>query len=455
MINPKSETARIRAALVNTGKYTFEEADKKINNSSVSIYLGLNVAETPAGQAAFVTAVVDGLRCFGSVHVSGALETVYDLPIPLKGKTLEDVAVNLGASVNRAEHAKWVIIGDAPDLKDTWSVCPYWNGWIAGTSPPSNINRIGRGDCPLAGIVSGAMAIGQAFLSEQGDVRAGCINQCISIWAPHECPPDAANPEITDILLPSKIWFVGLGNLGQAYLWSLFSLPYAAPSDVLLFLQDDDLIDPENWGTSILVEKGRYGDLKTKIAEEWVERRGFQARRVDRRIDKHFRRYEHEPQIVISGLDKMEPRRVLGGAGFDCIIDCGLGATAQTYGSFGINVFDELTARSPQQHFEGVEDDVAKRTGSLMELPAYQNLGIEMNDGKCGAATLAGKSVAVPFVSGLAGALAIAQVIRIVSGELPNITIRGDAQDMNSLRAVLSESSERKFYDFTKVQSLG
>lgn len=65
-----SETSRIRAALVNSGRYSFAEADSKLAASRLSLFVG-EAADTPAGQAAFLTATVTAARCFGAVSVHG------------------------------------------------------------------------------------------------------------------------------------------------------------------------------------------------------------------------------------------------------------------------------------------------------------------------------------------------------------------------------------------------
>ena len=66
----------------------------------------------------------------------------------------------------------------------------------------------------------------------------------------------------------------------------------------------------KNPGTSVLVERGRYGMLKTRIAEDWAMRRGFQVRRVYRRLDANLFRTPIEPGIALAGLDRMPARRL-------------------------------------------------------------------------------------------------------------------------------------------------
>jgi hypothetical protein len=55
-------------------------------------------------------------------------------------------------------------------------------------------------------------------------------------------------------LLPSRLWLIGLGHLGQAYLWALGLLPYAHPEETHLVLQDVDIITPSTESTSILTD---------------------------------------------------------------------------------------------------------------------------------------------------------------------------------------------------------
>lgn len=235
-----------------------------------------------------------------------------------------------------------------------------------------DVDTYGRSDCTLAGIAAGAFGVGQAFLAEQGNPRAMRVEQRFSLWTPHEPLGSGANPEFGRLSLPGSLWLIGLGNMGQAFLWSLFMLPYDDPRQVLLFLQDDDLVDRENWGTSVLVQRGRYDVLKTKVAEEWADRRGFRVRRIDRRLDESLRRDPKEPGIALSGLDRMPPRRLLGGANFEYVIDAGLGTTTASYQNLRVNVFDRTA--DPAKHFDGVDDRDEETAASLLRLPAYKEL---------------------------------------------------------------------------------
>ncbi len=447
-----SETSRIRAVFVNSGLHSFAEAEEKLAVSALSLVIGDDVAHTPAGQAAFLTAAVTGARCFGQVTFRGAIDVPLLFPLPVPAKTLAEAATAFGAQRTGAiPTAKQILIGHTPEAHNEWAVQAVWDGWTTGIAPAKNPAQLGRSDCALAGVAAGALAVGQAFLAEEGDIRASRTAQCLSLWLPDTDEQGACDPgpDFRNICLPASLWLIGLGNLGQAFLWSLTLLPYPKPEEVLLLFQDDQRIGKENWGTSVLVERGRYGILKNRIAEDWAMRRGFQVRRVDRRLDENLFRTPAEPGIALAGLDRMPARRLLGGRGFEYVIDAGLGATVADYRKFRLNVFDR--ARNPTDHFAGVEDQTVQVIHDLMQLPAYKELAERRGDGGCGAATLAGSSVAVPFVSAFVGALAIAQAIRISSGEAHHVCIAGETGNLRNVRAVLGVASERVAVDYVRA----
>jgi len=432
-----SETSRILAVLVNSGKFNFAEADQKLAGSRISITLSEEAAQTRAGQAAFLTAVVTGVKSFGQVYISGELNCPLMFPLPIPARTLAEAGAAWGAIAKDGSPEGWsILIGPKSEPGPEWSVQALWDGWVAGIAPGNSIVALGRGDCALAGVGAGALAVGQAFLAETGDIRAGKTFQRLSMWEPEngDAGEFGPGPRMTSLCLPTDLWLVGLGNLGQAYLWSLSLLPYQLHAEVRLFLQDDDRIKRENWGTSVLVRERKYGILKTSLAEAWAIGLGFQVRRIDRKLDADLRVTEDEPNIALAGLDSLTARGILSGRGFKYIVDAGLGATFDEYRKFHINVFSGHT--DPAQHFHGLADRMAQVAEQNMRLPAYQALA-------CGAAILAGASAAVPFVGTFAGALAIAQTVRIASGKAHHTTIAGEAGDLRNTRGTLGTAPMR------------
>src|SRR5439155_20169056 len=121
-----------------------------------------------------------------------------------------------------------------------------FSGWRAGVMPvqASPLFEFGA-EFPLAGALAAALAVNEAFLFVRQDTsEAGLREIGVALWR-----PDAINdwwtsandgPEIA--YLPSRLWLLGVGHLGQASIWALSILPYERPEDVLFILQDIDTI---------------------------------------------------------------------------------------------------------------------------------------------------------------------------------------------------------------------
>ena len=119
MVKLNSERSRIRAALVNSGKMSFPEADAKLENIAVVVDLQEAAAVCPAGQAAFLTAVATAVRCFGRVTVQGALEQPIKVSVPIGGKTLLAAASKLGAKgTDTPNGTRRILIGEGPPPAD-------------------------------------------------------------------------------------------------------------------------------------------------------------------------------------------------------------------------------------------------------------------------------------------------------------------------------------------------
>jgi len=58
----------------------------------------------------------------------------------------------------------------------------------------------------------------------------------ISLWRSdlHCLDDSAGGPGVT--LLPNKFWLLGLGHLGQAYIWNIGLLPFKAPNEITFLL---------------------------------------------------------------------------------------------------------------------------------------------------------------------------------------------------------------------------
>jgi hypothetical protein len=414
------QLARLAKLIVDSEGIGFETAEARLRALTLEIVVGPD-AITSAAHAAVLTAVAVGHRSFvGGVRVIGAHAQPLNTALPLNGATLGDAAKEVGATSFGGAASQKIIVGTVDGGDGGSAVAAWCDGWRAGTSPQAEACW-GDGSNPLAGIAAGALAVSVAFDAARGN--EGELSRELCLW---DTAGAGDPPVFSEVFLPGALWLVGLGNLGQAYLWALAALPYQDPSTVQLVLQDRDKVSEENWGTSVLVHAETYGALKTKVSEGWAEAKGFTVRRIDRRLLASDKLEDGDPRIALSGVDKIEARRLMAKVGFECVVDAGLGRTAHDFDKYRVTVFDD--GYQIDKHFAGMEDPPG--TIAVPDKEAYRELRERI--GGCGAIEIAGASVAVPFVSAVTATIALARLIGIFSGSK---VARSDVARMGSLGA--------------------
>ena len=398
------QIARPAKIFVDSEDFSFDEAQAKLRELTLEIVVGPE-ATSPAAHAAILTAVSVAKRTFvGGVRVTGATDGPLNSALPLGTGSFSEAVALAGASDIDCRPSRKIFVGSNKVRTEEWSVSPWWKGWRAGISKPEEV-RWDAGNNPLPGIAAGGLAVCAAFEAE----RKRCVDFQIEIdlWP---VGPDEIAPPFEEVFLPGAFWLVGLGNLGQAFLWALAALPYMDPADVSVVVQDYDKVTEENWGTSVLVGGDTYGVLKTRVAERWALDKGFDVRRIDRRLVESDRLDNDDPRLALSGVDKVEARKLMAKVGFDCVVDAGLGGTASDFDKYRVTVFDR--SRRIDEHFADLSDEPPGK--DLPNTTAYQRLETEI--GSCGMAEISGASVAVPYVSAVAAAIAISRTIAVASG---------------------------------------
>src|SRR5438067_5273823 len=97
----------------------------------------------------------------------------------------------------------------------------------------------------------------------------------LSLWRPGRDWLAADPDEPCLAYLPSRLWLIGMGNLGQAFAWLLTCLPYRDRGKTEFVLHDFDRIAPSNDSTSVLSFMGDVGRRKGRCVSDWLEERGF------------------------------------------------------------------------------------------------------------------------------------------------------------------------------------
>ena len=63
---------------------------------------------------------------------------------------------------------------------------------------------------------------------------------------------------------------------------------------------------------------------------------------LNRRILSSDRLDNSDPRLALSGVDKVEARKLIAKVGFDCIIDAGLSRTSSDFDRYRVTVFDHI-----------------------------------------------------------------------------------------------------------------
>lgn len=402
--------SRIAKALTDrsNGATSFDEAEARLKSVRVAIVLMPDQVTTAAGQAAALTAVNTSVKCFGSVTFIGGSGVALVSVLPI-GETVCAAAKTLGAvssALVPSDATHVILIGTGDSTSAAMFVRCWWDGWKAGIVPPWDHRAFGVAGNPLAGVFAGALAVREVFATVLGYPRSGSRVSVTSLWEPEAADPDTAAPGPETVYISPRLWFIGLGHLGQGFLWCLGLLPVR---DMELVLQDDQNAGEENEATGLLTWGNFVGRRKTRVAAAWFDRPGWSTRLIERRHYGDMPILPTDPSIVITGLDEPDPRLRIAKTGFDYMLDVGIGHGPVDFEALQIRILRKGVDPAPFWSSPERPKDVDR----LMQQAAYR--AQEAESGRCGTLPLANASVSIPFVGAAAGALTIAQEIRLAS----------------------------------------
>jgi hypothetical protein len=416
---------------------TKADAEALFRGYRLCLSIGDEEAAQPAHQIALLTGIALARRVFlGGVAVGGKLDIPLRVPLPL-GPTLRAAVLAMGARLDVAADLSarpLVFIGGPPRERGAGlRLRAVFGGWRGGVVPAHAEFIPGTDEVmPLAPMLAAAVAVSEAFFHAQGRTPiVGRRSIGFSLWQPARkewMKPGNDEPPLQ--YLPSKLWLIGLGHLGQAYLWALGLLPYPSPTGALLVLQDTDAITPASWSTSILSETNMAGTMKTRVMTDWAERRGFATRIHERAFDASFMRQDDEPGIALCGIDNALGRRALDRVGFEFIVEAGLGRGHRDFRTLRLHTLPGSRPAAEIWKLTTGGDDVSDRA-------AYRQMLENGELDRCGVTLLAGKAVGAPFVGAIAACFVISEVLRLLHGGQLHHLIDLDLQSPDHRTVVL------------------
>jgi hypothetical protein len=398
-----------------------DEALERLEGFRMHLHVDGSAASGPGHQAALLTALNCGRRTFlGGVTVSGSLDAPLKLPVA-PGAMLKEAIAHLGGAVVAEIPAEvpLVCFGEPPAslAPRAFAMRTTFDGWRGGVVPLGSPCLTEVGDFTPAGVLAGALAVSELFAHFDDDALAGWRAVGMSLWDQRAdadwTSPSADGP--SPAMLPADFWLIGLGHLGQAFLWTIGLLPFGDPGAVRLFLQDVDEAGGSTESTSILTGAGDRR-RKTRICAEWAERRGFRTQLIERRFGPDLRVADDEPLLALCGVDNPQARAMLEGAGFHTVFEAGLGAGVEDFRLIRTHSFPAPMSASRIWSENQVPDatEAADAATKKTVLAAYDQLRSSGVVDECGLTQLAEVAVGAPFVGAAAAAVLLAQAIRLV-----------------------------------------
>ncbi len=439
VVGPDQLHRHLKLALDTGEVASLEEAQHLFRSYRLGIVVGSSVAHSATLQAAVLTAVNAGRRSFlGGVCVEGTLDVPLLVPWG-RCRTLGEAVVDLqGVIADCAAGVPRIAMGGecVPPADSDFAVRATFDGWCGGVAPLDQGVRLPeRQECVPAGVLAGALGVSEAFQFVRGDnAVAGRREVGLSLWQPDKAINWLDASELGPPLerLPASAWLIGLGHLGQAFLWTLGLLPYRSPGEVRLVLQDFDALVEANDSTSLLTTQEKLGLKKTRAMARWCESRGFRTSIVERYFASDFRVAGDEPRVALCGVDNAAARADLEHVGFDRVIEAGLGAGTQEYLAFQVHTFP--ARRSARQRWgsqrHGLDGDAVAKN------PAYQALAQREVD-ECGITTMAGRTVGASFVGAVTAAVVVAELVRMGLGGHRYEVVDGNLRSLGLREAVV------------------
>jgi len=406
---------RLAKALMDKHQIPYEQALGRLTALRLHIVCNQESLNLAAYQAALLTTVNCGGRSFlGGVHV--CLPNNMPILLPWPGTTtLGKAVLELGGKLEGAEgdFDATVVLGPGTRFSPK-AIRVLCDGWRGGVQPADveTIVFVPGEDFALGGVLAGGLAVECAFANACGlakhlpDQPTG-----MSLWRPdlNWLDEKSSGPRLSS--LPKRLWFIGLGHLGQAYLWSLGLLPYHSPSNAGFMLQDFDRVARANWVAGLICREQDAGEYKTRVVARWLEARGFNTTITERPYDEHTVRTGEEPFVALCGVDAAAARRLLENAGFDLVVECGVGSSMADFDRLKLHTFPG-TSKKAADVWPAAQDVIQLREPSPLIVEALK----DQED--CGvlASTLENKAVSASFVGAAAGAMAVGEVLRALHG---------------------------------------
>lgn len=368
---------------------SYQEAVELFRSFRIRLVIASGFSSTPGVEAAVLTLLRAGPKTFlGGVELIGPLDERCTLAW-FAGKSLGEVAIECGVSVGVDAGVNLPTLSVGPGAATTDD---FWLGLTVEADgfvlTPDESKQSSPDGSVEAGVAAAGASLNQAF---QHIYRKA---------------PQAGQREVTfrfpvsSRQAPSRdLWVVGLGHLGQAYLWTTM-LKGGETRPALIRLTDDDKVSSSSLSTCLLVDVADVGRRKVNVVARRLKSLGVKVRRDPVRVDLDAAPITSAQPLCVVAVDNLALRKSLDRVHGAAILEAGIGDGVEGFTRVQAHAFP---GRRLARDIWAGDDPKATKTVDISK-PAYQSLLEESGD-ECGTTIVAGRSIATPFVGAFAGAL--------------------------------------------------
>lgn len=438
-------TNRVAIAIAEKHNIDIEEAIAKMNNSSIWIIADESINSSYSMQLAFLTAVNIAHRVFlGGVNCQLPKNTINLLK--LESEYFNDLVSKSGGVIaegnSNSQDIKVLFGIGCYDDQCIESVSSGWRGGVNFYNQERIVISGPESTISLGPIASASLACYYSFCKAYQINNDGIdLNEGISLWnlnAEKEWYKNE-NEGPYKLYLPKNIWALGLGHLGQAYLWTLGLMPYNEPKEVLFLLQDADIVEPENVGSQVLCYEDNTGKPKTRACMNFLENLNFKTQIIEKPFVDGDSEQEWATQFpfILNGVDNVKTRKSINKVSFKLFLD------GATNGKF--DLFDSFTMKNIS--FIEKNPDLLWPSDLEPDVIFHKNLYEKYEKThQCGQLTNIG--ISTPFVGLFSSTIVVAELVRSLNQGRKYSIVSLQMRDLDAMDAIENGSYSKELMRF-------